>query len=113
MLSYRPSWVLAAYLVLLFSTSHALAGDSKVSGIVTYRGKPIEAGKIFVHLENGEFVGAKVKEDGNYTLSRVPEGTWKVTVEGKGIPAKYTSEDASALTVAVKKGSPPFNIELQ
>jgi hypothetical protein len=113
MLPQRLVLVLTACLALLSSTSHASAGDGKVSGIVTYKGKPLAAGKIVFHLKDGEFVGTKVKEDGTYRLSRVPEGTWKITVEGKRIPAKYASEDTSGLTFEVKKGSQKFNIELQ
>jgi hypothetical protein len=100
-------------MAVLFSTSHASAGDGKVSGVVTYKGKPLAEGKIVFHLKDGEFVGAKVRADGTYRLSRVPEGTWKITVEGKLIPAKYASEDTSGLTFEVKKGAHRFNIELQ
>ena len=105
--------VLTACVALLFSASHASAGDGKVSGVVTLMGKPLAAGKIVFHLKDGEFVGAKVKADGTYRLSRVPEGTWKITAEGKRIPAKYASDDTSGLTFEVKKGSQSFNIDLQ
>ncbi len=100
-------------LLALAALSPATAGDIKVSGLVTYRGKPVEAGKILFHLGGGEFVGVKVGEDGKYSLSRVPEGTWPVTVEGTGIPAKYTSDQASGLKATVKKGSVTLDIELK
>ncbi len=100
----------AACLALLISTSIATAGDGKVSGKVVIDGMPVE-GRVFFHLNNGEFVGAKIK-DASYTVSRVPEGTWKITVEGKGVPAKYASEKTSALKVNVKTGATVLNIVL-
>jgi hypothetical protein len=104
--------VLTACVALLFSTPQARA-DGKVTGVVTFKGKPLAEGKIVFHLKDGEFVGAKVKADGTYRLSRVPEGTWKITAEGKRIPAKYASDDTSGLTFEVKKGSQSFDIDLQ
>jgi hypothetical protein len=107
--------VLTACVALLFSTPQASADDGKVTGVVTFKGKPLAEGKIVFHLKDGEFVGAKVKADGTYRLSRVPEGARKITVEveGKLIPAKYASEETSGLTFEVKKGSQRFDIELR
>src|SRR4051794_34003705 len=112
MVFHRPILVLTACFALLVSTSLVRAGDGKVSGIVTVKGQPLEAGKVFFHLDHGEFVGAKVK-DGKYAVSRVPEGTRKITVEGKGVPARYASEDASGLTVEVKEGIMAFDVNLR
>ncbi len=91
----------------------ALAGDGKVSGVVTYKGKPVEAGRIIFHLPGGEFVGVKIAADGKYTLRRVPEGGWVVTVEGKGVPEKYAGEATSSVKVNVKTGEQTFDIELR
>jgi hypothetical protein len=111
--SHRLIPALAACLALLFSTSFARAGDGKISGTVTFKGKSVEAAKVVFHLENGEFVGAKIKEDGTYSLSRVPAGAWKITIEGKDVPAKYASEETSGLTFTVKEGSSKLDIELR
>jgi hypothetical protein len=112
MLLHRTILVLAACLVLLLSTSHASANDGKVSGTITVAGKPLAAGRIFLHLEDGQFVGAKVK-DGKYTVNRVPVGTRKVSVEGKGVPKKYASEDTSGLTLEVKDGNATHDLVLR
>jgi hypothetical protein len=107
------SWlVLAACLTLLFSPPLATAGDGKVTGTITVNGKPLAAGKVIFHLDDGEFVGAKVK-DGAYKIGRVPEGTRKITIEGKGVPAKYASEDTSGLTSEVMVGDQTFDISLK
>jgi hypothetical protein len=45
MLPRRLTVTLLACAVLLFSTSLAPAGESKISGVVTYKGKPISAAK--------------------------------------------------------------------
>ena len=109
-MAFRRAVLLLAALSPLSST--AVAGDGKVSGLVTHRGKPVEAAAIYFHIGGGEFVGAKIKADGKYAVSRVPEGTWTVTVEGKGVPAKYATEAASALKVEVKGGKLAFDLVL-
>jgi hypothetical protein len=97
--------------VLALLASAAVAGDARVSGVVTLDGKPIEAGKIIFHLADGEFVGAQVKADGKYTVSRVPAGAWKVSIEGKGVAAKYNS--ATELKVEVKEGPATIDFDLR
>lgn len=85
--------------------------DGKVTGVVTMRGKPI-TGKVTFHLDD-QFVGAKVKEDGYYKVNRVLVGKYKVTIEGKGLPEKFASEDTTPLTVEVKEGGNAFQFNLQ
>jgi len=97
--------------LLFFSAPPARAADGKVQGMVTINGKPLAAGKIFFHLENGQFVGAKVT-NGRYTVDRVPVGKRKVTVEGAGVPAKFKDEDNTPLVVTVRKGSGTHDIGL-
>lgn len=103
--------VAATFSVLLASASVAIAADGKVNGLIVLRGKPI-TGKITFHLDD-QFVGAKVKEDGKFKVNRVLVGTYKVTIEGNGVPAKFTSEDVSPLTVEVKEGDNTFDFDLQ
>jgi hypothetical protein len=109
---HRTVLVSAACLTLLISTSFASAGDGKIAGRITIDGKPLVAGRIFFHLDDGQFVGAKVK-DGKYVVNRVPAGTRKVTVEGMGVPAQYASEDTSGLTLVVKDGKATHDIVLR
>ena len=113
MLSHRTVFVLAACSILLISNSFASAADGKVSGKITLNGEPLGAGRVFFHLKDGQFMGAKVNADGSYAVSRVPEGDRKITIEGKGVPAKYASEKTSGLTVEVKEGSMVFDIVLE
>ena len=98
--------------LLVLFTFPALAADGKVTGSIVVGGKPLASGKVIFHLDNGQFVGSKV-ENGTYTIDRVPVGTRKVTVEGDGVPAKYTSEDTSSLTAEVKEGTGSFDFNLQ
>jgi hypothetical protein len=97
---------------LVMAASSAGAADGKVSGVVTVSGKPLAAGKVVFHLADGQFVGSKVK-DGKYAIDRVPAGTRKVTVEGKGVPDKYADGESSPLTVEVKGGDGTFDFDLK
>jgi hypothetical protein len=90
----------------------ASAADSKVSGRVTLEGKPLAAGKITFYLADGEFFGSKVK-DGKYAIDHAQAGTRKVTVEGEGVPIKYTLDDTSSLTVEIKDGKNVFDLDLR
>src|SRR5262249_26158550 len=88
-------------------------GSSTVKGTVTLDGKPLGSGRIFFHLKNDQFVGAKIK-DGRYSVERVPAGTWRITVEGDGVPAKYSSDEKSPLQVEVVANAVPgaYDIKL-
>jgi hypothetical protein len=98
--------------LLSASAPCARAADAKATGKITVGGKPLAAGKVTFHLDNGQFVGAKVK-DGEYTVDRVPTGKLKVTVEGKGVPRAFASEDTSTLTVEVTEGAVTFDFILK
>ena len=74
---------------MLFVAGNAARADDKVGGVqgkVTFKGQPLADGKIIFHLDNGQFVGCKIK-NGDYKIDQVPCGTRKVSVEAKGIPA--------------------------
>jgi hypothetical protein len=87
------------------------ATDGKVMGTIIVGGKPLATGRIIFHLDNGQFVGSKVK-DGKYVIDRVLVGTRKVTAEGEGVPAKYASEHTSSITAEVKEGTGTFDFNL-
>lgn len=87
-------------------------GDAKVMGLITFRGKPV-VGKISLFRNNGQFVGSKIADDGTYVIDQVPLGELKVTIEGKDVPAKYTSDEITPLVVNVKVGKNQLNFELQ
>ena len=69
-------------------------------------GKPLAAGKIAFHQDNGQFVGCKFK-DGKFKIDRVPTGVrLRVIFEGKGVPLAFASEDTTALVVQVSEKGP-------
>jgi hypothetical protein len=104
--------VTTACSLLLVSPSAVHAADGKVTGKVTVAGKPLASGRIIFHLDDGQFVGSKVK-NGDYTIDRVPVGTRKVTVEGKGVPDKYADEETSGLKLEVKEGVNTIDINIE
>jgi hypothetical protein len=77
-------------------------------------GQPLQGGgRIFFHLKEGQFVGGSIKADGTFKVDRVPVGKHKVTLEGKGVPAKFSSEENPSLEVEVTKGSNEIQIKLE
>ena len=106
--------------VVLTCGPRAAAADdlASVKGTVPLEdGKPLPSGRIFFHLGDGQFVGAKVKQDGTFKMEKVPAGKYKVTVEsavdGKSVlPARYAAEDKSGIEVEVKKGDNTIDIKL-
>ena len=87
---------------------------AKLEGNVTFKGAPLATGRVILHLDDGEFVGSKVK-DGKYTVSRVPTGEWRITIEGEEVPpvpSRFSSEDQSGLVVVVKAGSNTIDLNL-
>lgn len=103
--------VVATFGLGLVSAPVAMAADGKLDGLVTMRGKPM-TGKITFH-SGDQFFGSKVNAEGKFKVDRAMVGTYKVTIEGKGVPAKYSSEDFSPLTVEVKEGDNTFDFEIQ
>lgn len=113
---YTPRFLLSTWIapfaLLLLTAATTRAEDGAVKGKVTVDGKPLTAGRIFFHLDNDQFVGAKVK-NGEFTLDRVPAGTHRITVEGDGVPAVYGAEDKTPLRADVKAGDNNHDIELR
>lgn len=92
-------------LLILVAPSMATA-DGKVEGSITLDGKPLAAGKIAFHQDNGQFVGCKFK-DGKFKIDRVPADVLlRVTFEAKGVPLAFASEDTTALVVQVVEDGP-------
>jgi hypothetical protein len=46
-------------------------------------------------------------------VANVPVGKHKVTLEGKGVPAQYWSEEKAVLEVEVNKGTNEIQIKLR
>ncbi|MHB0961382.1 MAG: hypothetical protein ACYC0X_34445 [Pirellulaceae bacterium] len=114
MFATRSAFVAVLALCGLISVAPSVAtADREVSGSINVDGKPLAAGKIAFHRDNGQFVGSKVK-DGKFSVDRVPSGTLKVTLEGKGVPLAYASEDTSGLVVQVVQDGPNrFDFDLK
>jgi hypothetical protein len=102
-----------ALLALLVAGPRAPAAEpASVTGRITLDGRPLPGGRIIFYVGDDQFVGAKIKAAGTYKLARVPVGRHKVTVEFKGLPARYSEEDKSALVVEVSKGANTLNFDL-
>jgi hypothetical protein len=86
---------------------------ASVGGKVIYNGKPLDNAVIIFHLQDDQFVGAKIKA-GQFRVDRVPVGTTKVTIESKkaAFPAKFADPETSGLSVEIKKGKNPVNFML-
>lgn len=91
--------------------------DAKVSGKVTFQGKPVAEGEIaFVPADPkaGKTVTASIK-DGSYSVALAP-GQYAVAVTGSKdmpLPAKYAASDTSGLTAEVKDGANTLDIDLK
>lgn len=103
----------ASFCILLATPAIVCAAEhNEVSGKVTLDGKPLATGKITLHQDSGQFVGCKIK-DGKFQIDGVFKGRMKVTIEGRDVPAKYASEDASALIVEIDQGQYTIDFALQ
>src|SRR5262245_52936186 len=104
---------LFALAIALLAARPVPAGEELPSAVGIFRldGRPLAAGKIYFYLDDGEFVGSKIK-DGRYKVTRIPAGEWRVAIEGAGVPARFASEETSGLRVTVKEGSNTFDIDL-
>ena len=101
----------AVLALLLLVPMTAVAADGKASGTVTVNGKPLPAGRVILHLDDGQFVGCQVK-DGKYIIDRVPTGKRRVSIEGKSVPEKYGA-GASPLVAEIREGENELNFDLK
>lgn len=109
----RLSLIFVAVTCITSATNAAVdaAELGAIAGAVTLEGKPLASGKIAFHGADGQFVGCKIK-DGKFKISYVGAGNMLVTIEGKGVPAKYGSEDSTFLMVEVREGDNTFEFSL-
>jgi hypothetical protein len=83
-----------------------------VEGLITLDGQPIADGSIKFHGVS-QSVGAKSRPDGEFLIPLVPTGQYRITIEGRGLPQKYSAENQSALTAVVSEGMNVFHFELR
>ena len=62
---------------------------------------------------NAESYGGRfINKDGTFKVDRVLVGQHRVTLEGKGVPEKFASEEVTALRAEVKNGKNVFDFGL-
>ena len=124
-----------AFLILLSGCSNDGSPKNSVRGAVVYNGKPVTAGEVKFHPEDGgsPTVG-QIGIDGDYIASSIKPGKYKVTVETKTFknlkappkgmdsgkrpiyvetPAKYEKTDTTDLSFTVDKIDNEWSIELK
>ena len=94
----------------------------KVSGSVSFDGKPAPAGYItFVGADQRRY-STIINQDGTYAFPMpLPVGRYRVALErpsgqksqGPAIPARYRGEQTSDLTVEVRLGNQALDVQLQ
>jgi hypothetical protein len=109
-----------------------------VSGKISYQGKPLPGGYVnfMSEGEQGNFKTSPIKEDGSYSVSALPVGPAKISIQGLAarrladlpgqggkvekiqqkevfVPDKYGNTDTSGLKYEVKSGSQSHDIELK
>jgi hypothetical protein len=90
---------------------------ARVTGKVTYNGKPVQGGVIVFHSisDSKKSGGGSLKEDGSYSVTNVPIGEAQVTVDTESLkphlgslyvklPDRYMSSEESGLTFTVEAG---------
>jgi hypothetical protein len=91
-LRLRPFVVVAVVLALVLPFASGCGSrKAKVSGSVTLDGKGLPKGSIVFHPSKGPTVSAEIT-DGQYTVTGVPPGEVKVTVD-----TSYLKQEAEAL----------------
>jgi hypothetical protein len=129
-----PLLIISAFAVFGCKPAEKLG---RIGGKVTFQGKPVSEGLVlFSCIDKGVNMNGQLKEDGAYEIimakgAGLPLGTYKVCVspppaffpigekappkpkQYPNIPAKYRSFESSGLTVTVKDGDNPFDIEMK
>jgi hypothetical protein len=94
----------------------------RVTGRVTYKGKPLPGGTITFVSSGGLVAGALIGSDGTYQADRVPVGEARIAVSVRtlkdlpglaAIPDRYADAERSGLTYTVTRGKQEFNIDLR
>jgi hypothetical protein len=116
------------------------AASGTVTGTVRYQSNAVTAGLVTFHGRDGQQATAEIQPDGTYKAAEVPLGAVQVTVRGRpaavsgmekrlqnmkrgsfkpadtpavALPKQYAKPDQSPLSLTVKAGPQPFDIDLQ
>lgn len=139
----RRGLVLLVFLVPVAIMAGCGSKSGTISGKVTYQGKPVEGGSVNFLSEgpNATMKTGGIQKDGSYSVSGVPVGPAKVTVQGMKarkllipaalqkeqggvkevkteqsevyVPPKYSKTETSDLKYDVKSGKQEHDIELE
>lgn len=120
---YLPKkfWLVAIGLLILSEGCNSQAkqreGRTRLSGIVTYKGKLIPGGTISVISKQDPMLGNAgiIGPDGTFVVNDTPIGLIGITIDTKGmligdpkryveIPLSYADPEKSSLTYEVKPG---------
>lgn len=106
MLVFR-SLPLLGLVVLLFGLAGCGPATGKISGKVTYKGKPLKGGTVTMFPESGRgpTFASGIEEDGSYSIPNIRTGKYKVVVETKSL--KGTSSDSQYGSSPYGKGFGP------
>jgi hypothetical protein len=83
-----------------------------VDGKVSVDGKPLAKGKLSFRPEKGKAIAVEVK-DGKYSATKIPFGTYRVTVSGSGVPRKYSGVKTTSLEAKLTKASQNLDFSLK
>jgi hypothetical protein len=94
------------------------AAAAPVSGVVTFKGQPLEGAMVTFVGENSGEASGKTDELGRFELSangkkRVPEGSYRVTIKGEKVAGRYADPDQTTLLFKVMKGENVVNFDLK
>lgn len=95
------------------ATGNSAAAHAEVAGRVTVDGQPLGNGSILFHLPDGKSFGAKLKEDGTFSVQDLPRGKVTISFSTKYLPEKFTDEEKSALQLEVQPGTNAANFDLR
>ena len=93
-----------------------------VSGLVTYKGKPLTRGTVVFEPDAGRPAHGEIQSDGRYTLSTFKdgdgavEGTHRVSISGlnkKDLPLKYHAPSSSGIEIEVTGATSDYPVELK
>ena len=84
--------------------------SAQVSGLVTVNGNRLPAGRVCLQSTDGQVIGTQV-EKGLYQIEKAPLGKFLVTIDGDGVPSKYSNTN-SPLTIELLNGASTIDFSL-
>jgi hypothetical protein len=95
------------------ATARPATTGAEVTGRVTVDGQPLGNGSIQFHLPDGKSFGAKLKEDGTFSVQNLARGKVTISFSSKLLPEKFTDEEKSALQLEVQPGANTADFDLR